>query len=312
MDAGDEDHDEEAEQEGAEACGHGHGHGECSHGPEGDEDDDGPASRWEPGSLLEVSGGAAELQALLDETAQPAVVSRAAARADRSVARSPGLRRVRVWGHAVRVRLSCCVRLVGCSLQAVLWHAPWAVASREAEAALAGLAERQQDVVFAVVDVEASQVTAGQGLGGFQATVVCKLLCEGWHVTQHMTQMRGPACQGHPLTTRALQHAQANQALSQSGVKLVAPQASKRADARPTLRDGSKWPCLTLHAPPYLQPQATFAGPSALASLRCVRRAGDVGSWQRGPGSQQRVLCIRRTHLVTCSRSQVGHPAASI
>ncbi len=58
-------------------------------GDEGDEEEDGeeeefedeeegeedsPAARWEPGSLLDVSGGAAELQQLLDETEAPAVV----------------------------------------------------------------------------------------------------------------------------------------------------------------------------------------------------------------------------------------------
>ncbi|KAG2438855.1 hypothetical protein HXX76_005395 [Chlamydomonas incerta] len=142
---------------------------------------------WEPGVVMELAGGAAELQQLLDETEQPAVV--------------------------------------------VLWHAPWAVASREAEAALEALAARQRQLVFVKCDLTASQ---------------------------------------------------ANEALATHGLKLVAPPAGRRADARPTLRAhpalaGSagespgaapKWPALSLHGPPALSPEALFAGPSAVAELR--------------------------------------------
>ncbi|KAG2495666.1 hypothetical protein HYH03_006266 [Edaphochlamys debaryana] len=105
----------------------------------------------------------------------------------------------------------------------VLWHAPWAVASREAEAALASLAARQRQIVFAVVDV------TGVAGGG------------------------------------------ANEALAVGGARVVAAPASRKADARHTLRDGSKWPALSLHLPPGargVQPDALFAGPTAVAELR--------------------------------------------
>ncbi len=50
--------------------------------------------------------------------------------------------------------------------QVVLWHAPWAAASREAEAGLGALASRHPQVVFVRLDVTASQVRMrGRGSG---------------------------------------------------------------------------------------------------------------------------------------------------
>ncbi|GIM03944.1 hypothetical protein Vretimale_8602, partial [Volvox reticuliferus] len=182
----DEEEDEDVE-DGVEEEAEGEEEGEK--GEDGDEnDDDGPVGRWEPGVVLEdISDGAAELQALLDETEQPAVV--------------------------------------------VLWHAPWAAASREAEAGLAALAVRHPQLVFVRLDVAASQ---------------------------------------------------ANEALAVSGCRLMALPASRRSDARPTLKDGSKWPAFTLHRPPGLQHEAFFAGPTALAELRSelLRRQPD---WEGVP-----------------------------
>lgn len=47
---------------------------------------------------------------------------------------------------------------------------------------------------------------------------------------------------------------------------LVRPE-SRRHGAKPVLRDGLKFPCLTLHHPPYLQPVTMLTGPSAIADL---------------------------------------------
>ncbi|EFJ42055.1 hypothetical protein VOLCADRAFT_97965 [Volvox carteri f. nagariensis] len=175
MDAGGDEEEEEEEGEDEEEQ---DGEEDEEEGFEEEEEigDDGPVGRWEPGVVLEdLTEGAAELQRLLDETEQPAVV--------------------------------------------VLWHAPWAAASREAEAGLAALAVRHPQLVFVQLDVTASQ---------------------------------------------------ANEALAVGGCRLMVLPSSRRSDARPTLRDGSKWPALTLHVPPGsgLQYEAYFAGPSALADLR--------------------------------------------
>ncbi|GLI65239.1 hypothetical protein VaNZ11_008724, partial [Volvox africanus] len=148
----------------------------------------GPVGRWEPGVVLEdISDGAAELQALLDGTEQPAVL--------------------------------------------VLWHAPWAAASREAEAWFAALAARHPQLVFVRLDVTASQ---------------------------------------------------ANEVLAISGCRLMALPASRRRDARPTLRCGAKWPAVTLHRPPGLQHEAYFTGATALAELRSelLRRQPE---WEGAP-----------------------------
>lgn len=43
--------------------------------------------------------------------------------------------------------------------------------------------------------------------------------------------------------------------------------SSRRQGAKPVLRGEEKFPCLTLHTPPSLQPEHKFTGPTALADL---------------------------------------------
>ena len=190
--------------------------------------------------------------------------------------------------------------------QVVLWHAPWAVASREAEAALEALAARQQQLVFVKCDLTASQVRSGrregvrggEGLGGAGRGQEGYgegrwLGGSGWMQgvrdersgVQGCLQSRDGSLRHNAKYPCALQHAhthtQANEALATHGLKLVAPPAGRRADARPTLRPHAgfssgeggggaapKWPALSLHGPPALSPEALFAGPTAVADLR--------------------------------------------
>lgn len=50
--------------------------------------------------------------------------------------------------------------------------------------------------------------------------------------------------------------------------KVMLPAHSNKRDAKPILRSGEKWPCLTLHVQCNLQPAHMFCGATAVADLR--------------------------------------------
>eukprot|EP00892_Ulva_mutabilis_P002327 jgi/Ulvmu1/12095/UM084_0020.1 len=49
--------------------------------------------------------------------------------------------------------------------------------------------------------------------------------------------------------------------------QVMAPSKSARRGALPVLKSGGRWPCITVHEPPLLQPAATFKGDAAAADL---------------------------------------------
>jgi hypothetical protein len=95
--------------------------------------------------------------------------------------------------------------------------------------------------------------------------------------------------------------------------KVLEHAAARRKGAKPILRSGGRFPCVTLHAPPSLQPLEELAGEGALARLRAALAAAGAGAGAAtaaGPPAAAEVLTRGAAQLkeVLAAARDVGKP----